>query len=91
MFSIAIYSVYQWFIHEGNGHYASIQLLILLEEVVIILTLNLYKVAIQRDKIGSQERLSLNAGQKSCSICNWSFLSTFVKLPFAIQIFVLYF
>ena len=39
----------------------------------------------KRQKIGFQDQLSLNAGQKYCRMR----LSTFVKLPFVIKIFVL--
>ena len=38
----------------------------------------------RRPKIGFQDQLSLNAGQKYCRI-----LLTFIKLPFVIKIFVL--
>ena len=36
----------------------------------------------KKTKIGFQDRLSLNAGQKYCRI-----LSTFIKLPFVLSIF----
>ena len=42
----------------------------------------------KRSKIGFQDRLSLNAGQKYCRNHS-AILSTFIKLPFVIQIFVL--
>ena len=53
--------------------------------------------SIRRQKIGFQDRLSLNAGQKYCRMLSWSILQrehsaillTFIKLPFAIKIFVL--
>ena len=38
----------------------------------------------KKTQIGFQDRLSLNAGQKYCRM-----LSTFIKLPFVIKIFVL--
>ena len=47
----------------------------------------LYKTAsLKKTKIGVQEQLSLNAGQK---YCNTAILSTFIELPFVIKIFVL--
>ena len=42
-------------------------------------------------KIGFQDQLSLNAGQKYCRMLqgeNSAILSTFIKLPFVIMIFV---
>ena len=45
-------------------------------------------------KIGFQGQLSLNAGQKHCRMLQGEHsatLSTFIKLPFVIKIFVLYF
>ena len=44
-------------------------------------------------KIGFQDRLSLNAGQKYCRMLQGehsAILSTFIKLPFSIRTFVLY-
>ena len=46
----------------------------------------------KRLKIGFQDRLSLNAGQKYCRMLQGehsAILSTFIKLPFVIKIFVL--
>ena len=46
----------------------------------------------QGTKIGFQDQLSLNAGQKYCRITQGehsAILSTFIKLPFVIKIFVL--
>ena len=46
----------------------------------------------KRPKIGFQDRLSLNAGQKYCRMLqgeNSALLFTFIKLPFVIMIFVL--
>ena len=46
----------------------------------------------ERPKIGLQYKLSLNAGQKYCRMLEGmhsAILSTFIKLPFVIQIFVL--
>ena len=43
-------------------------------------------------KIGFQDQLSLNEGQKYCRMLQWehsAILSTFIKLPFVIKIFVL--
>ena len=43
-------------------------------------------------KIGFQDRLSLNAGQKYCRMLQWehsAILSTIIKLPFVIKFFVL--
>ena len=43
-------------------------------------------------KIGFQDQLSLNAGQKYCRMLQGehsAILSTFIKLPFVIKIFVL--
>ena len=44
-------------------------------------------------KIGFQDKLSLYAGQKYCRMLHGehsAILSTFIKLPFAVNIFVLY-
>ena len=46
----------------------------------------------RRPKIGLQDRLSLNAGQQYCRMLQGehsAILSTFIKLPFVIKIFVL--
>ena len=46
----------------------------------------------KRPKIGFQDRLSLNAGQKYCRMLQGehsAMLSTFIKLPFVIKTFVL--
>ena len=44
----------------------------------------------KRQKIGFHDQLSLNAGHKYLSIAEYSaILSTFIKLPFVIKIFVL--
>ena len=46
----------------------------------------------RRPKIGTQDRLLLNAGKKYCRMLQRehpAILSTFIKLPFAIKIFVL--
>ena len=46
----------------------------------------------RRPKIGFQDRLSINAGQKYCRMLpseHSATLSTFIKLPFVIRIFVL--
>ena len=46
----------------------------------------------KRSKIGLQDQLSLNAGQKYCRMLqreHSAILSTFIKLPFVIKIFVL--
>ena len=46
----------------------------------------------KRPKIGFQDQLSLNAGQKYCRMLQGehsAILSTFIKLPFVIKIFVL--
>ena len=43
-------------------------------------------------KIGFQDRLSLNAGQKYCRMLQWehpAILLTFIKLPFVIKTYVL--
>ena len=45
-----------------------------------------------RPKIGVQDQLSLNEGQKYCRMLQWehsAILLTFIKLPFVIKIFVL--
>ena len=42
----------------------------------------------KRQKIGFQDKLSLNAGQKYCRMLS-AILSTFIKLPFVIKIFIL--
>ena len=43
----------------------------------------------RRLKISFQDRLSLNAGQKYYRMLSLAILSTFIKLPVAIKIFVL--
>ena len=46
----------------------------------------------KRPKIGFQDQLSLNAGQKSCRMLQGehsAILLTFIKLPFVVNIFVL--
>ena len=46
----------------------------------------------KRPKIGFQEQLSLNAGQRYCRMIQMehsAILSTFINLPFVIKIFVL--
>ena len=46
----------------------------------------------RRPKLGFQDRLSLNAGQKNCRMLQGehsAILLTFIKLPFVIIIFVL--
>ena len=46
----------------------------------------------KRQKIGFQDQLLLNAGQKYCRMLqgeHFAILSTFIKLPFVIKIFVL--
>ena len=47
----------------------------------------------KKTKIGFQDRLSLNAGSKYCRLLqaleHSAILSTFIKLPFVINIFVL--
>ena len=46
----------------------------------------------KRQKIGFQDQISLNAGQKCCRMLQGehsAILSTFIKLPFVIKIFVL--
>ena len=55
---------------------------------------NLCKAATlsKRPKIGFQDQLSLNVGQKYCRMLqreHSAILSTFIKLPFVIKIFVL--
>ena len=48
----------------------------------------------KRPKIGFQDQLSLNAGQKYCRMLQGehsAILSTYIKLPFIIKIFVLSF
>ena len=53
------------------------------------------KTCIKRQKIGFQDPLSLNAGQKYCRMLlgepleHSAILSTFIKLPFVIKTFVL--
>ena len=45
----------------------------------------------KRPKIGFQDQLSLNAGQKYCRMLQWehsAMLLTFIKLPFVVKIFV---
>ena len=47
---------------------------------------------LKRPKIGFQDQLSLNAGQKYCRMLQGehsAILSTFIELPFVIKIFVL--
>ena len=46
----------------------------------------------QKNKIGFQDRLSLNASQTYCRMLQWehsAILSTLIKLPFVIKLFVL--
>ena len=46
----------------------------------------------KRQKIGFQDQISLNAGQKYCRMLQGehsAILSTFIKIPFVIKIFVL--
>ena len=43
----------------------------------------------KKTKIGFQGQLSLNAGQKYCRMLHSAILSTFIKLPSVIKIFVL--
>ena len=46
----------------------------------------------KRPKIGFQDQLSFNVGQKYCRMLQWehsAILLTFIKLPFVIKIFVL--
>ena len=46
----------------------------------------------KRPRIGFQDQLSFNASQKNCRMLQWehsAILSTFIKLPFVIKIFVL--
>ena len=50
--------------------------------------------ALKRSKIGFQDQLSLNAGQKYCRMLQGehsAILLSFIKLPFAIKVFVLSF
>ena len=42
-------------------------------------------------EFGFQDQLPLNAGQKYCRLQNAPILSTFIKLPFVVKIFVLFF
>ena len=45
----------------------------------------------KKAKIGFQDQLWLNAGQKYCRMLQWkhsAILSTFIKLPFVIKMFV---
>ena len=67
-------------------------------EKVLILISSLYsKTCLKRPlkkitKIGFQDQLSLNAGQKYCRILQGehsAILSTFIKVPFVINILVL--
>ena len=43
----------------------------------------------KKTKIGFQDQLSLNAGQKYCRMEHSAILSTFIRLPLAIKTFVL--
>ena len=61
---------------------------------VFVIQLNLCKTAILKmtEKIVFQDQLSLNPGQKYCSVLQGVYsaiLLTFIKLPFVIEIFVL--
>ena len=55
--------------------------------------LNLSKTTtLKKTKIGFQDQLSLNAGQKFCRMLQGehsAIFSTFIKLPFVLKIFVL--
>ena len=55
-----------------------------------MITVNLSKAATQKKfKIGFQDRLSLNVGQKYCRMFHSAILSTFIKLPVVVKTFVL--
>ena len=43
----------------------------------------------KRPKIGFQDQLLLNTGQKYCRMEHSAILLTFIKLPFVIKVFVL--
>ena len=50
------------------------------------------KATLKKTKIGFKDQLSLNVGQKYCRMLpleHSAILSTFIKLPFFIKIFVL--
>ena len=49
----------------------------------------LIKINFTFKKLNFQDQLSLNAGQKYCIMEHSAILSTFIKLPFVIKIFVL--
>ena len=74
----------------GNCSYCNNILLFFLNTVKPV-----YKTeTLKRPKIGFQDQLSLNAGQKYCRMLqgeNSAILSTFLKIPFVIKIFVLSF
>ena len=61
--------------------------------VIKVFVLSIFEWPIsKRPKIGFQDQLSLNAGQKYCRMLQGehsAILSTFIKLPFVIKIFVL--
>ena len=45
-----------------------------------------------KNQLGTEDRLSLNVGQKYCRMLQGdAILSTFIKLPFVIKVFVLSF
>ena len=54
---------------------------------------NVKRPHIKRQKIGFQDQLKLNAGQKYCRMLQGkhsAILSAFIKLPFVIKTFVLF-
>ena len=70
----------------------------MISELVVLNKLIKYSITcvkrplLKRPKIGFQDQLSLNAGQKYCRMLqreHSAILSTFIKLPFVIKIFVL--
>ena len=80
-------SGYTWLVHYQNYSYIlSTVFLTIYSKTCVKRTLS------QRQKIGFQDQLSPNAGQKYCRMLQGghsAILSNFIKLPFIIKIFVL--
>ena len=83
--------------HYRKGAYAETRKTFLNNIVIIFLLVSTVKTCVKpplskRPKIGFQDQLSLNAGQKYCRKLqreNSAILSTSIKLPFVIKSFVL--
>ena len=77
--------------HGGYGPYKVVRMMILCLPYEYSITC-VKRPLSKRPQIGFQDQLSLNAGQKYCRMLpleHSAILSTFIKLPFVIKIFVL--